>query len=171
MRVAIEARLVDDSGSGESVLLGEFERPVDKLDPAILGLTLEEGQDLLHKAQQFIAASQVAGWLVIAPPAGSFSWIEAKYVKTVAGMDRIGIVDTGDPRTAAPILPGSSVVNKEPSGVIAKVSSRMRRAQSPVPCVRYSTGFAPALLVRTAQAIQTAGARSARNATGLAIRT
>ena len=56
-------RLVNDSGSGESLLLGEFERPVDKLDPTILGLTLEQGRALLHKALQFISASQVAGWL------------------------------------------------------------------------------------------------------------
>jgi hypothetical protein len=60
MRFTIEARLIDDEGSGEPVLLGEFERPDD---PARVGLTLEEGRGLLHKAQQFMSAGYVAGWL------------------------------------------------------------------------------------------------------------
>ena len=63
MRFTIEARLIDDEGSGEPVLLGEFERPDDELDPARVGLTLEEGRGLLHKAQQFMSAGYVAGWL------------------------------------------------------------------------------------------------------------
>ena len=37
------------------------------------------------------------GWYEILPPVGSFSWIDARYVKTVPGIDKIGIVDTGDP--------------------------------------------------------------------------
>jgi hypothetical protein len=51
------------------------------------------------------------GWLAIKPPAGSFSWINGKYVKQIDG--RLGYVDT----EAGPVsvLPGSSLVDKEPS--------------------------------------------------------
>src|SRR5262245_53130587 len=69
-----------------------------------------------------IGESQTApGWLVIVPPPGSFSWIEARFVKPVVGYELIGIVDTGDPKTLAPIMPGS--LNKEPSGVITRVAT------------------------------------------------
>src|SRR5258708_5309960 len=50
------------------------------------------------------------GWLAIQPPAGSFSWINAKYVKLVN--PRTGYVDIDD--APAPVLPGSAVVNKAP---------------------------------------------------------
>ena len=68
-------------------------------------------------------SKKAPGWFEILPPPGSFSWIDAKYVKTVAGVDKIGIVDTGDPKLAAPILPGSSLVNKEPNVEITRVAS------------------------------------------------
>ena len=32
-------------------------------------------------------SKKAPGWLEIVPPPRSFSWIDAKYVKTVAGMD------------------------------------------------------------------------------------
>lgn len=63
------------------------------------------------------------GWYEIVPPPGSFSWIEAKYVKTVPGIERIGIVDTGDSKGAAPIMPGSALVNKEPNVEITRVGT------------------------------------------------
>jgi hypothetical protein len=62
------------------------------------------------------------GWLEILPPVGSFSWIDAKYVKTVPGVDKIGIVDTNDPKGSVPIRPGSSVVGTEPNVEIARVA-------------------------------------------------
>ena len=60
------------------------------------------------------------GWLEILPPVGSFSWIDARYVKTVPGIDKIGIIDTGDPKGTVPIRPGSSVVGTEPNVEIAR---------------------------------------------------
>ena len=61
------------------------------------------------------------GWLEIMPPVGSFSWIDARYVKTVPGIDKIGIVDTGDPKGIVAVRPGSSVVGTEPNVEIAQV--------------------------------------------------
>lgn len=63
------------------------------------------------------------GWMEILPPPGSFSWIDARYVKVVPGMEKIGIVDTGDPKVTAPILPGSALGNKEPSVEIARAQN------------------------------------------------
>lgn len=63
------------------------------------------------------------GWLEIVPPPRSFSWIDAKFVKTVAGMDKIGIVDAGDPNASAPILPGSAVAGKDPNVEITRVKT------------------------------------------------
>jgi hypothetical protein len=62
------------------------------------------------------------GWLEILPPVGSFSWIDARYVKTVPGLDKIGIVDTGDPKGTVPVCPGSHVVNAERNVEIARVA-------------------------------------------------
>lgn len=63
------------------------------------------------------------GWFEILPPTGSFSWIEAKYIKTVPGFDRVGIVDAGDSKGAAPVMPGSAIVNREPNVEIARVGT------------------------------------------------
>ncbi len=51
-----------------------------------------------------------AGWLAIAPPLGSFSWINAKSVKPTSD-PRTGIVDAPD---GVKLRPGSSVSNKPP---------------------------------------------------------
>jgi hypothetical protein len=51
-------------------------------------------------------------WYEIVPPAGSFSWINGKYVKTTSDQ-RIGVIDAD--ATGATVLAGSSLVNKEPS--------------------------------------------------------
>jgi uncharacterized protein YgiM (DUF1202 family) len=55
------------------------------------------------------------GWLAIAPPSGSFSWIDGKYVKRVDNQ-QLGYVDA-DVNRKVPILPGSSLVNQEPNNV------------------------------------------------------
>jgi hypothetical protein len=59
--------------------------------------------------------SKQPGWLAILPPRGSFSWIDARYVKTVPGVDGIGIVDTSDPKGSVPVSPASSVYNVDPN--------------------------------------------------------
>jgi hypothetical protein len=64
-----------------------------------------------------------AGWVEILPPSGSFSWIDARYVKLIPGVERIGIVDTGDPRGTVPIRPGSNTVNTDPNVEIARVAT------------------------------------------------
>ena len=63
-----------------------------------------------------------AGWLEILPPVGSFSWIDARYVKTVPGIDKIGIVDTGDPKGTASIRSGSTVPGVDPNVEIARAA-------------------------------------------------
>src|SRR5262245_40190878 len=44
------------------------------------------------------------GWLEILPPAGSFSWIDGRHVKLVPGVDKIGIVDAGDPKGTVAVM-------------------------------------------------------------------
>jgi len=51
-------------------------------------------------------------WVAIAPPAGSFSWINAKAVKRKEGQPSLGIVDSDVP---VPVMPGSSVTSKAPN--------------------------------------------------------
>ena len=60
------------------------------------------------------------GWYEILPPRGSYSLIDARYVKTVPGIDGIGIVDTGDPKGTVPVCPASNVVNVQPNVEIAR---------------------------------------------------
>jgi len=62
-------------------------------------------------------------WYAIKPPPGSFSWIRGHHVEIVE--ERIGIV----PKSEAghvPVLPGSSLVNKEPSVETIKLAPGMR---------------------------------------------
>lgn len=70
-----------------------------------------------------LGESKQPGWVAILPPPGSFSWIDAKYVKLVQGVDKIGIVDAGDPKATVPIMPGSMVVNKEPNVEVGRVAT------------------------------------------------
>jgi len=51
------------------------------------------------------------GWLEIMPPAGSFSWVNAKDVRQV---DASQAFVTGDPNHPVSILPGSRLVDKAP---------------------------------------------------------
>ena len=57
-------------------------------------------------------SSKQPGWLAIAPPPGSFSWINAKHVKQVNA--NTGYVDPQD-GAPVPVLPGSSLINKAPN--------------------------------------------------------
>lgn len=106
--------------------------------PAAASILVSQADVSSGPGQQYYATSRVRygervivvgeskkgpGWMEILPPTGSFSWIDARYVKVVPGMDKIGIVDTGDPKATAPIMPGSSLVNKEPNVEIARVAS------------------------------------------------
>lgn len=60
------------------------------------------------------------GWLAIKPPAGSFSWINAKAVKQVDA--RTGYVESeGNAQVA--VRPGSSIVNKAPDVESVKIPS------------------------------------------------
>ncbi|MCS7046095.1 MAG: SH3 domain-containing protein [Gemmataceae bacterium] len=60
------------------------------------------------------------GWYEIAPPPGSFSWVDGKYVKQV---DRYtGVIDV-DGNGEAPVLPGSSLVGTEPKVESVKIAS------------------------------------------------
>jgi hypothetical protein len=52
------------------------------------------------------------GWIAIKPPAGSFSWIEAKSVKRNEKQKELGYVDSVVP---VGVMPGSSLTNKAPN--------------------------------------------------------
>lgn len=72
--------------------------------------TLQQGTevDVLRESSRF------KGWLEIKPPVGSFSWINAKYVKITDSY--YGIVD--DPETRdVPIMPGTFGTKEIPSQV------------------------------------------------------
>ncbi len=81
--------------------------PTNRLRPGDSVIVLRESQDQ-------------PGWYAIAPPTGSFSWIDGKYVKQVDAYT--GVVE-GEGNGSVPVMPGSSIVNKEPNVESAKVSS------------------------------------------------
>src|SRR5579862_8570310 len=43
-------------------------------------------------------SKEAQGWLEIVPPAGSFSWINAKYVQFAKQGDRLGVIVTDPPQ-------------------------------------------------------------------------
>ena len=57
-------------------------------------------------------SKEAPGWYEIKPPAGSFSWINSKYVKQIDA--KHGVVDC-DPTRPVQILPGSRLVTQEPN--------------------------------------------------------
>ncbi|HYV39164.1 MAG TPA: hypothetical protein VE988_25985 [Gemmataceae bacterium] len=61
-----------------------------------------------------------AGWLVIEPPAGSRSWINAAYVKRSQDNPSQGYVVT-DPDRPVPVKPASSISDKEPDVETVKI--------------------------------------------------
>jgi hypothetical protein len=64
MRFIIEARVVDEESSGKPVVLAEFGRKTGGiLDGSLIGMTLQEGHELLRKAQQMFAQAYVENWL------------------------------------------------------------------------------------------------------------
>ena len=65
-------------------------------------------------------STQFEGWVKILPPQGSFSYIDARYVRTFPGMDKIGVVFAVDPSGTAPVMAGSNL-NREPNSVSATV--------------------------------------------------
>ena len=67
-------------------------------------------------------STRFPGWVQIVPPKGSFSYIDARYVKTFPGVDKIGVVVAGDATGTAPIMPGSSYPNnRDPNVESARV--------------------------------------------------
>ena len=60
------------------------------------------------------------GWVEIKPPAGSFSWINAKYVKRVD--QKHGFVEC-DPSRPVSVLPGSRLVNQAPDRESVKLTA------------------------------------------------
>ena len=77
----------------------------------------------LYRNQEVIVLSEskeAPGWLEIVPPAGSFSWINSKYVKQIDG--RLGYVEA-DAGRPIPILPGSTLVNQQPQRESMKLTA------------------------------------------------
>ncbi|MSU77032.1 MAG: SH3 domain-containing protein [Gemmataceae bacterium] len=77
----------------------------------------------LYRNQEVIVLSEskeAPGWLEIVPPAGSFSWINSKYVKQIDG--RLGYVEA-DAGRPIPVLPGSTLVNQEPNRESMKLTA------------------------------------------------
>jgi uncharacterized protein YgiM (DUF1202 family) len=67
-----------------------------------------------------LRANKDPNWLEIKPPADSFSWINAKYVKQIDATH--GFVDC-DPTKPAPILPGSKIVDQPPNSEGLKLTA------------------------------------------------
>ncbi len=88
-------------------------------------------------------SKKAPGWVEILPPPGSFSWIDAKFVKVVPGFEKIGIVDAGDSKATAPVMVGSAVVNKEPSVEIARVATGTQIMLLDRPTTSGSTSWYP----------------------------
>lgn len=115
------------------------------------------------------------GWYEIVPPPGSFSWIEAKYVKTVPGVEKIGIVDTGDAKGSAPIMPGSALVNKEPNVEITRVGTGTQLLLLDRPTSSGTTTWYPIAPVATevrfvsAEALRGGGGYAGNNNTGYGV--
>lgn len=77
----------------------------------------------LYRNQEVIVlgeSKEAPGWLEIVPPAGSFSWINSKYVKQVDG--RLGYVEA-DAARPIPVLPGSTLVNQQPQRESMKLTA------------------------------------------------
>ncbi len=77
----------------------------------------------LYRNQEVIILSEskeAPGWLEIVPPAGSFSWINSKYVKQLDG--RLGYVDADASRPVS-VLPGSTLVNQQPQRESMKLTA------------------------------------------------
>src|SRR5436190_15812659 len=53
------------------------------------------------------------GWLAVRPPHGSFSWINARFVKETRGDPHTGYVET-EGNVAVAVRPGSSITNRAP---------------------------------------------------------
>jgi hypothetical protein len=70
-----------------------------------------------EKVQLVKENKEQPGWVAIKPPPGSFSWINAKFVKQTPG-SVIASVDTDE---EAPVRPGSSLTNQPPNVEQVKV--------------------------------------------------
>jgi hypothetical protein len=63
--------------------------------------------------------SPAADWLAIKPPEGSFSWIDARYVKRQG--QSTGFVDGNSNEPPVEVLAGSALLNKQPTVVAGSV--------------------------------------------------
>lgn len=85
------------------------------VEPAMYPTNRLRQGDIVHVVQEF-----EGGWLGILPPAGSFSWINARFLKP-SGKDTWVVNVPADVRV--PVLYGSSVHNEKPSVRGAEVGS------------------------------------------------
>lgn len=69
---------------------------------------LRQGEKVLALRQ----SKDQPGWVAVKPPAGSFSWVNARHVKQVD--QRTGYV-LGEGNATIPVLPGSSLVDRAPN--------------------------------------------------------
>jgi hypothetical protein len=67
-----------------------------------------------------IRESKESGWYEIAPPMGSFSWVDGRYLKRVDKYT--GYIDV-EGNGQAPVMPGSSLINKEPNVESSRIAS------------------------------------------------
>ncbi|SIT44909.1 conserved hypothetical protein [Paraburkholderia ribeironis] len=58
MKVTIRIDVTTDYGETETFEICQFERPYRELEPAKVGLSLDEGKDLLHRLQRLVVAAQ-----------------------------------------------------------------------------------------------------------------
>jgi hypothetical protein len=72
------------------------------------------------QVQVIEGGSQSPDWLAIKPPEGSFSWIDARYVKRQGQF--AGFVDGNSSEPPVEVLAGSALINKKPDVVATSVA-------------------------------------------------
>lgn len=72
-----------------------------------------------ERVQVLRESKDQAGWLAIKPPPGSFSWIQAKFVKQVNV--QTGYIPENTPPVA--VMPGSSLTNQAPNVEAVKIGA------------------------------------------------
>lgn len=99
MRMIVKAEVVFDDGSVERSTLATFDRSQPDLSVGNLGLTLEDGKQLLRQAQQCLGASQAKAWLQQRAVCCSCGWsYPHKDVRTISVRTVFGLIKLPSPR-------------------------------------------------------------------------
>ena len=132
MRFIIEARFLDADSSDQPTLLLAIERRDARLDPSTLGLTLQEGRDLLRSAQQALVSGQVARWLQLRSHCRHCgSQYPHKDFRSVTYRSIFGRVQLPSPRWYRCACRNSPLAGRLPRPTWSPLTSALRQRVSP----------------------------------------